>query len=244
MTEKELANVMRLLERQYRNFYDGRNKQEVFEAWYPFFKDDNAEDVQTATVEVICSLRFPPTVADIKLQMSEDRLEDQPTSIEAFQMVNEAVDKAHDRTSASEAFNALPPIIRKLVVNPSQLISWRKVDESAFQTVVMSAIRESYTVLAKREAKYYALPAGVRKKAEWRIEGASTVALPEPKRQKSIDEILDDMDKSAKEYRERYGMTAPGNEEKVEKFKNLSPEEARSIERRMKGEKNEDQACD
>ena len=206
MTEQELGKVMKLLEKYYKNFYAGMNKEEVFAAWYPLFKDDDAKAVERAVVEVVCTLRFPPTVADIKTQMAEDRLEDQMTPLEAFQKISEAVDNADGRMMAGVAFNELPPILRKIVGNPSQLISWRHVSEETFHTVIMSAIRSSYEILAKREVKYYALPEGVRKAAGWRIEGKEMVALPEPKETRTLDDLLDDMDRETAEYREREGM--------------------------------------
>ncbi len=219
MTEQELSKIMKLLERYYKNFYAGSKKEDVFAAWYPLFRDDDAAAVERAVVEVVCTLRFPPTVADIKLQMAEDRLEDQPTATEAFRMISAAVDKAYDRPTATGAYNELPPILRKLVVHPEQLISWHRTDENAFQTVIMSAIRSSYEVLAKREAKYYAMPAGVRKASGWRIEGAEAVALPEPVRQRTLDEMYADMDRDAAEYREKYLMPEMADmKDKVDAF--------------------------
>lgn len=240
MTEQELAKIMKLLERYYKNFYAGMKKEEVLAAWYPLFRDDDPQAVERAVVEVVCTLRFPPTVADIKLQMAEDRLEDQPTSTEAFQMISAAVEKAYDRASAAEVYNELPPILRKLVVNPAQLISWHRTDENAFQTVIMSAIRSSYEVLAKREAKYYAMPAGVRKASGWRIEGAEAVSLPEPKRQRTLDEIYEDMDRQAQEYREKYLMPEMKDmKDKVDAFlAPLTENEVKMHEAKKRAEEN------
>lgn len=236
MTEQELGKVMRLLEKYYKNFYQGMNKEEVFAAWYPLFKDDDARAVERAVVEVVCTLRFPPTVADIKLQLAEDRLEDQLTPIEAFQKISEAVDSADGRAEATIVFNELPPLLRKIVGTPSQLISWRRVSEEAFLTVIMSAIRSSYETLAKREAKYYALPAGIRKTAGWRIEGAETQALPEPEKIKTFDDLLNDMDRSAEEYREKYGMEKnDAYDDRVADFlKPITEKERKEIEARQK----------
>lgn len=235
MTEQELGKVMRLLEKYYKNFYQGMNKEEVFAAWYPFFKDDDPHAVERAVVEVVCTLRFPPTVADIKLQLAEDRLEDQPTATEAFQMIAEAVNDARDRAMATKAYNALPPMIRKLVGTPSRLVTWHRVSEESFETVIMSAIRSSYETLAKREAKYYALPAGIRKTAGWRIEGAETQALPEPLKEKTVDDILAEMDKADAEYRQKYVLPKAETSDRLNEFlKPMTDEELKAIEARKK----------
>ena len=235
MTEQELGKVMRLLEKYYKNFYQGMNKEEVFAAWYPLFKDDDPHAVERAVVEVVCTLRFPPTVADIKLQLAEDRLEDQPTATEAFQMIAEAVNDARDRAMATKAYNALPPMIRKLVRTPSRLVTWHRVSEESFETVIMSAIRSSYETLAKCEAKYYALPAGIRKTAGWRIEGAETQALPEPLKEKTVDDILAEMDKADAEYRQKYVLPKAETSDRLNEFlKPMTDEELKAIEARKK----------
>ena len=207
MTEQEFSKVMERLEDYYPKFYEGRDKKKTFKVWYPLFKDDSYEEVARACISLVCTLRFPPTVADIKQQLAEFRLESQPTPLEAFQTISNAVDHASDRTKATEAYNALTAVLRRLVGSPSQLISWRRLNDDTFQTVVMSAIRESYTTLAKREAKYYALPAGAQKAEQWRIEGKPVAELPAPEKTQSVDDMLDDMDRQAKEYREKYGVT-------------------------------------
>lgn len=236
MTEQELGKVMKLLEKYYRNFYAGANKEEVFAAWYPLFKDDDAHAVERAVVEVVCTQKFTPTVADIKLQLAEDRLEDQPTSIEAFDIIAEAVRGAYDRTTSTEAFNNLPPLLRKLVRTPSRLISWHRMDEDQFNTVVMSAIRSSYDSLAKREAKYYALPSGIRRMAGWRIEGPEVQVLPEPVKEQTVDEMLDDMDRRAIEYRARYGIEKNLDySDRVNEFKTpMTEEELKAYEAKRK----------
>lgn len=219
MTEQELAKVMHLLEKHYKNFYQGTNKEEVFAAWYPFFKGDDSRAVEKAVIEVICTSTFPPVVADIKKQMAEDEEENKLTALQAFQMIADAVDDAYNRKSAAEAFNKLPPILREVVRTPSMLNRWHSVSDESFNTVVMSAIRESYNQISKRETKYHTLPMGIRKEAEWMLPGTEPIALPAPEKQKTMDEILDDMDQAAADYREKNGMIPNRTyEEKVAEF--------------------------
>lgn len=206
MTEKDFAKIMERLEDFYPNFYAGRDKQKTFDLWFPFFRKDSAEDMARAVTICICTLKFAPTVAEIKQQMAECRLEDQPTAIEAFHVLSEAVKKSRDKASAAEAYNALPPILRRIAGGSGQLVSWNRMNEEAFQTVVMSAIRESYTILAKREAKYYALPAGLQRSESWRIGAPELEALPEPVQQKTMDEVEADREKKSEEYRDRFGI--------------------------------------
>ena len=180
-------------------------------------------------------MKFAPTVAEIKQQMAESRLEDQPTAIEAFQVISAAVKKSTDRESATKQYNELPPILRKLAGSPGQLVSWCRISDEAFQTVVMSAIRDSYATLARREAKYYALPAGLQKTEHWRIDAPDQEALPEPERQKSFEEIMSDLDKNAAEYRRLQGIEVnPDYAKRAADFANPTENEMKMIKAKQK----------
>ena len=236
MNEKDFSKIMERLEDFYPNFYGGRDKAKVFSLWFPLFRNDTAEDVARAVTICICTLKFPPTVAEIKQQMAESRLEDQPTAVEAFQVISAAVRKSTDRESAVKQFNSLPPILRKLTGEPTQLVSWNRVSEEAFQTVIMSAIRESYMTLAKREAKYYALPGGLQKAETWRIKAPEAAALPEAERPKTIEEMEEVRERKAAEYRKQFGIKPnPEYTERAAAFaKPLTENERKMIEAKAK----------
>ena len=236
MNRDDFRKIMIRIGQFWPQFSAGKDGEMMIDLWFPLFQSDRAEDVARAVTICICTLKFPPTVADIKQQMAECRLEDQPTAIEAFHAISEAVKKSSDKTSATEAYNALPPILRKIAGNSSRLISWHNVSDEAFQTVIMSAIRESYTVLAKREAKYYALPAGLQRAETWRVTAPEQEALPEPAKVRSIDEMFADMDRHAAEYREQNGITAnPDYADKVTDFlKPMTSNELMMLEAKKK----------
>lgn len=238
MTKADLEKVMIRISQFWPNFYAKQDSDAILNVWYPLFKNDDPEEVGRAVTICICTLKFPPTVADIKQQMAECRLEDQPTAIEAFHVLSEAVKKSSGKADAAEAFNALPPILRRIAGSSGQLVSWYRLSDESFQTVVMSAIRESYTILAKREAKYYALPAGLQRAENWRIGAPDLEALPEPVKEKTYDEIMSDMAKSAEEYREQFGIKAnPDYAGKVSEFMQpITDIELKEIEARKKRE--------
>ena len=236
MTRADFKKIMIRIGQFWPTFSAGKDGEMMIDLWYPLFQNDQAEDVARAVTICICTLKFAPTVADIKQQMAECRLEDQPTAIEAFHVLSEAVKKSSGKADAAEAFNALPPILRRIAGSSGQLVSWYRLSDESFQTVVMSAIRESYTILAKREAKYYALPAGLQRAENWRIGAPELEALPEPVKEKTYDEIMSDMAKSAEDYREQFGIKAnPDYAEKVSEFMQpITDRELKEIEARKK----------
>ena len=222
MTKAEFSVILAKISRFYPRFYEGQDASKVAEDWY---REGGFEQIDFSVVDravrAYCNTaKFPPSLADIKSQMVESYLQDKPTAMQAFQRISKAVKLSGSRDDATNQFNALPPILRKLVDEPSVLMDWNRISQEAFQTVIMSAIRESYKELTAREAKYYAFPEDLQMAEQWRIGAPDLVALPEPKKVPTIDEMLDDMDRQAAEYRQRYGMVANHEyDDRVAEFK-------------------------
>ena len=189
MTPKELGIVMDRLEKYYRNYYAGADKKEVFTAWFEMFKDDDAAEVNRAVVAYICTNTFPPTVAGIKTLMAENRMAGQMTEMQAWQKIRDAVDFSTNRDEARKQYDQLSPLLKKLAGSPSQLISWRKVNEDTFEGVIASNVQRSYRELARREAVFYAIPGQLQAEQTWRVEGPKDdqIALPEGAKPKRLN---------------------------------------------------------
>lgn len=236
MNRAEFSVILAKISRFYPRFYENQPAEKVNYDWFPYFKDNSFSTVDRAVDACINTLKFPPTVADIKAQIVESYQQDKPTSIEAFQAISYAVSKSFDRTSATEQYNQLPPILRKIAGSPAFLMDWRRVSTEAFQTVIMSAIRESYAELVRREAKYYAFPAELQRAERWRIEAPEAAALPEPEHQKTHEEMLDEMTQKEIEYRRRQGIEVNQNyaDRAAEFAKPLTENELKMIEAKAK----------
>ena len=242
MTKSELIAVLERLEEYYRNFYSGIDKERVVNAWYPMFRDDDPALVNRAAVVYICTEKFAPTVSGIKGIMAELRMEGQMTEMQAWGKIRDAVTGSTNRNEASREFTKLPPILRKIVANPSTLISWRNVSEDTFEGVIASNFQRSYREHAKREAVYYAIPGQLQAEQAWRVEGpGEDLALPEPEIEKTISQVVEEANEKAAEH----GMTM--TEELREKhssrldsfFTPITKDEKRIIQRReeRKGER-------
>ena len=202
MQKKELITVLERLEEYYRNFYSGVEKERVLNAWYPMFRDDDPAEVNRAVVVYICTEKFAPTVAGIKTIMAENRMAGQMTEMQMWSKVRDAVDGSQNRSAAAEEYAKLPPILRKVVGSPSQLISWRKVSEDTFEGVIASNCQRSYRELAKREAVYYAIPGQLQAEQNWRVDGPrDEIALPAPMITKTISQVVEEANSKAAEHR-------------------------------------------
>lgn len=192
MTKAELSVILVKILKHYPKFYAEQSSEQVIENWYPYLKDNDFRTVDRAVDACICTSKFAPVIADIKAQIVEAYQQDRPTALQAFQIITEAVNKSYDRRSSAEAYNELPPILQKLVGNPMILHNWHNCSSEAYHTVIMSAIRESYTELTRREAKYYAFPSELQQAQKWRLPESKHVALPEPEITKSISQVIEE----------------------------------------------------
>ena len=240
MTIQEIGNLLDILEANYgQKFYDGVSRDNVTKVWAVSFQNDDPKMVLSAVQKYINTSSYKPTIADIRKLMVQVQV---MTEIEVFQAIKEAVRKAQDEETACLAFNELPGICRKIVIQPSQLRDWRMVSAETFETVVASMISRSYRVYAERETEYNTLPAKIQQAEAWRIEAPEPAVLPAPKRQKTFEEMDREREQSEIDYRKRYGIeTTPEmverNRERVNAF--VQPMTAEELKRMAEKEEQE-----
>ena len=198
MTQDEIKTELKMLTANYgADFYKDVDAADVLLEWSVQFAHDDPAEVKEAVQNCISTLSFRPRIADIRKRMAYNRMEGQMTVTEAFQRIYKAVQKSYDRESSAKAYNELQPILQKVVGDPAILVSWHHVNDEAFQTVIMSAIRESYREIAQQELEYYMLPNPLKTVEQWRLPKQQNVALPEPEKYKSIDEVIEEANKEA-----------------------------------------------
>ena len=237
MTTEDITLVLKMLSANYgEDFYKGTNPKDVIQLWSVQFADDDPEDVMQAVQNCIATLTWRPHIADIRKRMASNATRGQMTPTEAFQQISIAVSKSYDAESGTKQYNNLPPILRKTVGMPSQLISWHNVSDEAFQTVIMSAIRESYKEFAQRQADYHALPEFVRKSEQWRVQAPEQVALPEPEKENTLAELFSEADRKEVEFRIQQGIEPnPEYNERMNDFLiPMTADEKKMIEAREK----------
>lgn len=183
MNQQEIAKVLEVLEDAYgvKKFYADSDKARVLRIWNIMFRDDDAIEVNRAVIDCIATLRYSPTIADIKTRMAQNRMEGQMTELEAWALIRRACEDSNGREESQKAYQSLPKILQKLC-NPSQLRAWRAVPDKEFETVIASNFQRSYAELAKREAGYHALPPQLQQSEQWRVEGPKQEELPAPKK--------------------------------------------------------------
>lgn len=169
MTREQMLDLLVIMQAAYPTFYKGMNKQQadaVLDLWATMFVDEPLEVVAMAVKSHIANDKkgFPPHIGAIKEAIIKLRQPDEMTEMEAWGIVRKAV--SNGIYGAQKEFDALPPVLQRLVGSPAQLKEWAVMDEETVASVVASNFQRSYKARAAHERELLALPADVRQTME------------------------------------------------------------------------------
>ena len=165
MTREEMLDLLVVMQAAYPNFYKGMNKQQadaVLDLWSTMFVDEPLEVVAMAVKSHIANDKkgFPPHIGAIKDAIIKLQQPDEMTELEAWGYVRKAI--GNGIYGSRKEFDALPPILQRLVGSPNQLKEWAMMDEETVASVVASNFQRSYKARAANERELLALPSDVR----------------------------------------------------------------------------------
>lgn len=161
MTVEETKVLLGIMKTAYPNFYKNITREEaeqIVDLWSQMFADDNPKLVTESVKSLICSLKFPPTIADVKNKMQLITKPIELTEMEAWTKIKNAM----SIYSAAEKFQELSEILQKLVGSPGQLREWAMMDAEHVETVVKSNFMRSYTARVKADKQYDSLPSSTK----------------------------------------------------------------------------------
>jgi hypothetical protein len=159
VTRDEVITILGILKAGYPNFYKDMRKEEaenVVNLWAMMFESENAKVVTEAIKALMCTLKYPPTIADVKEKIALITQPPRMTEMEAWDLVRHAIRGSN--YYAKENFDNLPAIIRKLVGSPNQLKEWAMMDIETVQSVVQSNFMRSFAVRQKSAEQTAMLP--------------------------------------------------------------------------------------
>ena len=182
MTRQETGIIMNILTTAYPRFYSGQDApdpRKTMSLWAEMFRDDPVELVAAAVKALIATddKGFPPHIGAVKASMRKLVQPDEMTEMEAWRLVRQAIRGASmspssrlitaaggvdNRSSAQRHFEALPPILQRVVGGPEQLAAWEQIANEDIDTVIQSNFMRSYRARAQQEREFQALPQDVR----------------------------------------------------------------------------------
>ena len=161
MTRQEALAVLTILKTAYPTFYKNYSKEDVnaaIDLWATMFAEEHPEIVVEAVKALICTHKYPPTIADIKEKIATITRPEQKTEMEAWQQVKAAI----SYYNAAENFERLPPILQKVVGSPNTLREWALMDGEVVNSVIQSNFMRSYKVKVVQQKEYAMLPSSTK----------------------------------------------------------------------------------
>ena len=163
MTRQEALAVLAILKTAYPTFYKNYSKEDINAAvdlWTTMFADDPAHIVTEAVKSLICTLKYPPTIADVKekIAMIMQPQTQTMTEMEAWQRVKAAI----SYYNTGENFAELPPILQKIVGSPNVLREWALMNGEVVNSVIQSNFMRSYKAKVAQEKEYAMLPSSTK----------------------------------------------------------------------------------
>ncbi len=161
MTRQEALAIMAMLKTAYPSFYKNLSKEELNAAvnlWATMFSEEPIQVVTEAIKALMCTLKYPPTIADVKEKIVAITHPETMTEMEAWQKVRRAI----SYYNADETFAQLPPVIQKIVGSPNTLREWALMDAERVDSVIQSNFMRSYKAKVAIEKEYAMLPESTR----------------------------------------------------------------------------------
>jgi hypothetical protein len=159
MFRDEIKTILSVLKAGYPNFYKDLKKDDsdqIINLWAAMFSDDSAEVVTEAVKSLMCTLKFPPTIADVKEKIA---LLTQPkfsTELEAWNKVFAAIKDSNYHSK--ERFDELPVNIQKIIGSHNQLREWAMMESDVVNSVIQSNFMRSFKANTATEKEFAMLP--------------------------------------------------------------------------------------
>ena len=159
MTIQETSKIMDILITAYPKW--GVNKQDALILWSQMFVDEPVELVAAAVKSYIITdaKGFPPVIGQIKQIIAKAQADDM-SEMEAWNLICKAA--SNGKYGAYEEYEALPPILQKIVGSPRQIYLWANTSEDEFSTVVASNFMRSYRAELEKAKFERSLPSDVK----------------------------------------------------------------------------------
>ena len=178
MTRQEALAIMAMLKTAYPSFYKDFRKEELNAAvnlWVTMFSEEPVQLVTEAIKALICTLKYPPTIADVKEKI---HLLTQPQGMSELEAWN-TVKRAISYYDADETFAQLPPLLQKIVGSPNTLREWAQMDADTVNSVIQSNFMRSFRAKVAQEKEQSMLPESTKRLIHQITSGMDVNALPE-----------------------------------------------------------------
>lgn len=165
MTLKETFMIIAAIQAAYPAF-NPVSKEATAQLWSEMLEEYSYEDVSTALkVFIMADTKgFAPSIGQIVDCIHKSRPRAHLDALEAWSLVSDAISDSMYR--ATEHFNELPEIARKVIRDPAQLSKWGQLPVETVQSVIQSNFMRMYDKELARQEEIDRMPQSVRLQLE------------------------------------------------------------------------------
>ena len=166
MTREEFSNIAKGMKAIYADPKFIADK-DAFDMWFSLLGNTPYEVMSMAVQAHMLSNKFPPTPADINLQIQklrEGNTSSLPSPETAWALVRKACRNANYH--AEDEFAKLPEMVQQAVGSHENLSSWALLGIDVFESVQKSHFIKAYNGLVERAREEERLPDSIRRTIE------------------------------------------------------------------------------
>lgn len=152
MSRDEIIAILGILRTAYPRFYASMTKQEAEQTislWQEMFENDNPQVVTQAVKNLIITLQFPPTIADVKNEIYKFYSSDQKSEIELWNELKSAI--RNGIYYSAEIFPTLSKELQIYLKNPMQLKELAMSSSDDINTVQKGIFLKQIPIIRERE---------------------------------------------------------------------------------------------
>lgn len=159
MTKAETSKIMAILRVAYPGYYRDTSDTDAKVAinlWHTMLGHHSYDLVEAAAYSCIATSKWPPTIAEVNMEIARITWPDEMTEMEAWSLVTRAL--ANSGYESKKEFAALPGPIQRVLGSPATLREWAMMPVGEVQTVVASNFQRSYRAIAESDRKNLVSP--------------------------------------------------------------------------------------
>ena len=137
------------------------SSRDTVDVWFSLLKDLEYNDAAAALGKHLSTSPFPPTIADIRLNVQAD---DGLNAEQAWALAYKAI--SNSSYNSEEEFANLPPLVKKAIGSPANLRELALMPNDTVCSVEKSHFIRTYDMEKKRKRELDSMPKEIRERLE------------------------------------------------------------------------------
>ena len=158
MSREEVKQLLMRVQASYPNWKPQPNIQMVVDVWHEYLAEYDYKVILAGLNAYITTdtSGFAPSVGQVLQKLKTYQDKDEISEMQVWGIIRKAICNANYH--AKDEYNALPPVLQKVVGTPDNLRQWAMMDSSEVDSVIQSNVLRTYRTVRKQEIEYEKIP--------------------------------------------------------------------------------------